>query len=395
MTNRARAVFVVGVFLVLCEKTAYTQTSLVTGYLQTVPLGSVETELTESNVSHFNRFRISSESVFGSVRVEAAYEHVLTLRQRDTPFGIGVGVVPGGGEWLDLQWTINEEEHIVWQHRFDRLQLGWAPTGSFEITAGRQAVSWGTTLFLTPSDPFSPFNPTDPFREFRAGVDAARVRMYPSTLSEIDVVVRPTKSEVGDELTALARGLTTWRNWELSGWGGSLYGDPAGAFGTAGAFGAWALRAEGVVRSQRDDVVFRGTIGLDHQVQLQGKDLFLIIEYQRDNLGAASSQEYLAVLTSDTFRRGEHQVLGRDETVVQASYQLHPLWNLSGLWLWNLNDRSALVSPSVAYSAGDEASISGGVFFGFGDTSSTPTRPLASEYGLAGTTGYVSLSWFF
>lgn len=393
MTHRTSCV--VGISLVLCGTLAHAQTPLLTGYVQTVPLGSSETDLTDSNLSHFNRFRVSSEPVFGPVRVEAAYEHVLTLRRRDSPLGLGVGIVPGGGEWLDLQWTITEEEHVLWQHRFDRLRVGWAPTDRFEITAGRQAVSWGTTLFLTPSDPFSPFNPADPFKEFRAGVDAARVRMYPSTLSEIDVVVRPTKSGVGEELTALARGLTTWRNWELSGWGGSLYGDPAGAFGTTGALGAWALRAEAVVRGYQDDLVFRGTIGLDRQVQVDGRDLFLIIEYQRDNLGGASPDEYVAILTSNTFRRGEHQVFGRDETVLQASYQLHPLWNLAGLWLWNLNDRSTLVSPSVAYSAGDETSISGGVFFGYGASERTPSRPLPSEYGLAGTTGYVSLSWFF
>ena len=93
--------------------------------------------------------------------------------------------------------------------------------------------------------------------------------------------------------------------------------------------------------------------------------------------------------------RDTRQVLGRDETVVQASYQLHPLWSLCGLWLWNLNDRSALVSPSFAYSAGDEASISGGVFIGTGDDEVTLTRALPSEYGFAGTTAFMSLSWFF
>jgi hypothetical protein len=395
MIGRVRAAAVVVIVLVLSGTAAYAQTPLLTGYLQTVPLASSATDLTESNVNHFNRFRISSEPVFGPVRIEAAYEHVLTLRQRETPLGLGVGAVPGGGEWLDLQWTIAEEEHVLWQHRFDRLHVGWAPADNLELTAGRQAVSWGTTLFLTPSDPFSPFNPADPFRQFRAGIDAARVRMYPSTLSEIDIVVRPSDSEVGEELTALARGLTTWRNWELSGWGGSLYGDTAGAFGVTGALGTWALRGEAVVRSHRNDVVFRGTVGVDRQVQLRGRDLFVIIEYQRDNLGGTSPEEYLEILMSETFKRGEHQVFGRDETVLQASYQLHPLWSLSGLWLWNLNDRSALISPSVAYSAGDETTISGGVFLGFGASASTPERPLPSEFGLAGTTGYVSLSWFF
>ena len=303
--------------------------------------------------------------------------------------------MPGGSEWLDLQWTLTERDHAVWRHRFDRLHVGFAPTENLEITAGRQAVSWGTALFLTPSDPFTPFNPVDPFRQFRAGVDAARVRFYPSALSEVDVVFRQTRSPAGEESTALARGLTTVRNWELSGWGGTLYGDPAGAFGTAGSLGSWAVRGEAVLRRLEDLLVFRGTIGLDRQLQVRGRDLTLLVEYQRDGLGAARPDEYRDLLESDTFLRGEHQVLGRDEAVVQASYQLHPLWNVSGLWLWNLNDRSAILGPSVAYSAGDNAAIAAGAFVGFGDDAATDDSPLPSEYGLAGLTGFISFSWFF
>ena len=88
-------------------------------------------------------------------------------------------------------------------------------------------------------------------------------------------------------------------------------------------------------------------------------------------------------------------MLGRDETVLQASYQFHPLWSVNGLWLWNLNDRSALLAPGLAYSAANEVSISGGLYIGLGDTTVSAERPLPSEYGLSGTTGYASLSWFF
>ena len=184
-------------------------------------------------------------------------------------------------------------------------------------------------------------------------------------------------------------------NWEVSAWGGALYGDTTGAFGTAGGFGAWAVRGEGVVREVDGAVVFRGTIGVDRILQVGGKDLFLVAEYQRDNLAAADPAEYLALLQSAPFRRGELQVLGRDETAVQASYQLHPLWGLAGLWLWNLNDRSALLSPSFAYSASDDVSLSGGIFFGLGDGAITPAQPVPSEFGLASNTGFLSLSWFF
>ncbi len=381
--------------LVLGNQLGLAQSKPVTLYYQNVPLWGQQTDLSKGGFSDFNRIRIMSDPVLGDFLFDFAYEQVVTFRQNNN-LGIFVGAVPSGGEWLDLQWTLMDEEHVLWQHRFDRLAVTWLPTDSFELSVGRQAVSWATTLFLTPSDPFTPFSPADPFREFRAGVDSVRVRVYPGPLSELEVVVRPTQNEhVGEELTTLGRGLTTWKNWEISGWGGSLYGDIAGAFGAAGSVGSSALRGEGVVRGIEGDVVFRGTIGFDRRFSLYNRDVYIVLEYQRDGLGASSPDEYLEVFQTDPFLRGELQVLGRDETVVQASYQIHPLWTLAALGLWNLNDRSFLLSPSFSYSASNEATVSGGLFFGFGDDEVTRSRPLPSEYGAIGITVYFSMSLFF
>ena len=371
------------------------QTKPFTFYYQNVPLWGQETDLSRGGFSDFNRFRVMSDPVWGNFSFRFAYEQVATVRQNETQ-GIFVGLVPSGGEWLDLQWIIAEKEHFLWQHRFDRLEIGWSPSRKFELTLGRQAVSWATTLFLTPADPFSPFNPADPFREFRAGVDAVRARVSPGPLSEIDLVVRPTKNEmVGDELTTLGRGLTTWKSWELSGWGGSLYGDITGAFGAAGSVGSYALRGEGVVREIDGDVIFRGTIGLDRLFNVNKRDLYVVVEYQHDGLAAPSADDYQELFQTEAFLRGELQVLGRDETAVQASYQLHPLWSLAALGLWNIDDGSVLLSPSFSYSASNEATVSGGLFFGFGDDVVTPRTPLPSEYGAVGFTVYVSASLFF
>lgn len=374
---------------------AFAQSDTLTFYLQNVPLWSQETDFSKGGFSNFYRFRVMGEPTLGDFSFLFAYEQVATFRQNEN-LGIFVGAVPSGGEWLDLQWTIADEENVLWQHRFDRLKMAWTPTDVVEVSVGRQPVSWATTLFLTPSDPFSPFNPADPFREFRAGVDAARVRVNPGPFSEIDVVVRPTENDhLGEELTTLGRGLTTWKNWEISGWGGSLYGDIIGAFGLAGSLGSTAIRGEGNVRSIEGDVMFRGTVGLDRRFSVDRKDMYIVLEYQHDGLGASSPDEYLDVFQSDPFLRGELQVLGRDEAVFQGSYQIHPLWSLAALGMWNLNDRSFLISPSFGYSASDDSTISGGVFFGFGDDEVTRERPIPSEYGLAGMTVYFSVTIFF
>jgi len=120
-----------------------------------------------------------------------------------------------------------------------------------------------------------------------------------------------------------------------------------------------------------------------------------VAEYQHDGLGAAGAGETSSVLESEAFTRGELQVLGRDQAAAQVQYQLHPLWSLSLLWLWNLNDRSSLLAPSLSYSASNEVTITGGLFKGFGDVSPGSEGPPASEYGALGTTAYLSLSIYF
>ena len=376
---------------------AAAQPNWVTGYLQTVPLFSGTTQFGPSSLSDFNRIRLTLDPSWGPFSVETAYDNTVSFRQRAASGGFGLDTVPRGGEWLPLGGTLTgpDREHVLWRHRMDRLNIGFSPTDAVDLTVGRQAVSWGTTLFLTPADPFLPFSPADPFRQFRGGVDAARMRLYPGPLSAVDFVGRGTDTPMGEEVTALGRGLTTWRNWELSAWAGTLYGDAAGAVGAAGGLGAWAVRLEAVVREIRGRVIGRGTIGLDRNLQVGGRDLFVVLEYQRDGLAASSPDGYLELLLKPEFLRGELQTLGRDEAVAQVGYQLHPLWNVSGLAMWNMADGSVLVAPGVGYTAGDETTIAGGVYFGFGADTVTAARPLPSEFGLSGQTGYLSISFFF
>ena len=395
--------FVGGVLLVAGLLAAAAQPAAaqpITGYVLTVPLFSGSTALSDSNASNFNRFRLSTEQALGPLVFEAAYEHAVTFQQNITALSLGLGGladIQSGGEWLDLQGTISrhDQEHVLWRHRFDRLNVAWSPAEAMELSVGRQAISWGTTQVFTPADPFPAFSPTDPFQVFRAGVDAARLRIYPSALSEIDVVFRPSRTDVGEEITALARGFATWKNWGLSAWGGTLYGDPTGAVGASGGIGPWAVNFEAVVRDYHGTVVGRGAVGVFRLFQVAERDLTVVAEYQRDGRGAAGPDELLTVLQSREFRRGEYQVFGRDEVAVTAAYQIHPLWSVTGTTIWNLNDRSALVFPGFSYSVSNEASLAGGVFTGAGASELVPGQLLPSIYGLAGVTGYLSLTWYF
>ena len=68
---------------------AHAQSRLLNGYLQTVPVYTGSTELQPTNVSSFNRFRLSTEPVFGTFSANVAYEHAATFRWRDLVGGFG------------------------------------------------------------------------------------------------------------------------------------------------------------------------------------------------------------------------------------------------------------------------------------------------------------------
>ena len=99
---------------------------------------------------------------------------------------------------------------------------------------------------------------------------------------------------------------------------------------------------------------------------------------------------------SPEFGRGEFQVFGRDETVLSISYEVTPIWNVSVFGLHSLNDGSTLMAPTVAYSAGNNASVSASVYFGLGTRQRSPPRARSpSEYGLVSPVGIMMVSFFF
>ncbi|KPK63453.1 MAG: hypothetical protein AMS21_06695, partial [Gemmatimonas sp. SG8_38_2] len=315
-----RSARLASLLLLLAATSSTAQLPTIRGYYQNVPLWSDSAAFTNGGLSDFSRLRFMTEPSIGRFSVQIAYEQFLSLSQRPRQaLNAALGsLLPSGGEWLDLQWMIKETDHVTWGHRFDRLNIRWQPNQLLDVTVGRQAVSWATTLLLTPADPFSPFNPSDPFRKYRAGVDAARVQVYTGPLTDFDIVARPTKNntlsgtaavEEIEELTVLGRGRTVWNTWEVSGWLGMIYDEPGMAVGAAGSVGAFALRGEATLREEEDDIVLRATVDIDRLFALLGRDLYVVLEYQHDGFGASSPDQYTDIVASAPFARGELQVL--------------------------------------------------------------------------------------
>lgn len=372
------------------------QTIDVTGYALGVDVTSGSSALAASGTTLLGRLRLMPKLVAGPFTVDVAYEHVL---QR-TPAGGGFtitnpgGTTAGSGDWLGLDWSVRSTPRTQWRQRFDRLSVRMN-AGPVTVTAGRQAISWATTLILTPADPFAPFSPSDPFREYRGGVDAIRVQAFPGPFSEVEAVVRGADTPDGRTLTALARGQTSRGGWAIGAWGGILHDQGAGAVFATGAVRATGVRMDAEIRrAPSGGATVRAAAGADERVTVADRDLYVIVEAQYDGFGAANPGEMLATAASAPYGRGEMQTLGRWEAVMQASYQLHPLVSVDALTLANLEDGSVLVAPGLTWSAASSLTVRAGAFTGLGRGGIGPTG-LGSEYGEVPGLGYLALSWFF
>jgi hypothetical protein len=368
----------------------------VSGYALGLGASHDASALGPAGTTLLGRLRGMVVMTWGSFAADAAYEHVLTR----LPDGGALSLTPGGadvrgGDWLGADWDIRTTDRSTWRHRLDRASVAWE-TGRTSVTVGRQAISWATTLFLTPADPFAPFDPSDPFREYRAGVDAVRVRFFPGPFAEVEGVVRAAEGPDGTRTSVLARAQTSLDAWAVGAWGGALHGEAAAALFASGAAGATALRGEASLRRGEDGgAVARAAVGVDRRVTAAGRDLFLVGEVQFDGFGAGSPSRLMHVGTSRPYLTGEMQTLGRWTAAAQASWQAHPLVSLDAMVLRSLTDGSALLAPGLSWSATAGASLRLGAYLGFGADAVDPLAGPASEYGAVPLFGYAALSWFF
>ncbi len=392
MTRRA---LLVGALVAGLARPSPAQLGPLRGYALNVAGVSDSGPFGPGGASDFLRLRLMVAPAVGPLRLETAYEHLVLYQQRQGAAfaALTPGAAAATGDWLDLDWTVLGSGQVLWRHRFDRLNLAVAAGGS-EARVGRQTISWATTLLLTPADPFAPFDPSDPFREYRSGVDAARVQIFPGPFGSLDLVVRPMRTPRGRTVTAAARGTLKVGSLDLSAGAGTLFGRPAGAIGATGTALGAAWRTEVALREDSTGgTVARAAIGLDRRWTVFGKDLYAVLEYQRDGFGAARAGDLMATILSAPFGRGELQVLGRDVAAAQASYQVHPLLAAELLVLWDLGDGSALLAPGLSYSASNDVSVRAGAYLAAG-AKITPTS-LGSEFGNVPRFAYVAVSAFF
>jgi hypothetical protein len=326
---------------------------------------------------------------------------------------LGGGLFAGGGSGsqyrvTDAAWEWGQEAHVQARLWLDRLalkfQLPW-----FDLTVGRQAMTFGKAYFWNPLDVFLAFDPRSFDRDYKAGVDALRIDIPLGAFAGLTLVAVAGRSDAGVDFGAdwrgsalLARAYANFWDWDFAVQGGKIFGGFQLGAATAGELGPLELRAEGAYFFALDaDPLpdhFTGVIGLGHRF-----DFELLIEAEYLYNGAGDPDNWLVALTRVASGRSLH--MGRHLVGVLASYPILPILQGSLAWIFSASDASSLIQPGLALSVSDEADFLFGAMIALGprpkgwnfdaDDPLSQNLGLQSEFGTYPNFYYMEFKFYF
>ena len=314
------------------------------------------------------------------------------------------GIVPlpksGVNRHFDLDHSWNHQSGWDSRLQIDRINATW--TGEkVDLAIGRQAVGFGRIAIFSPLDIIAPFSPDALDTDYRPGVDAMRLTTYYGLDGQLGAVA--VLGDVDRHNSYLVTWVDNRAGIDLLAIGGSLRKRPMMGFGGAGNLGSLGIKAE-MALYEGERVDQPGGDLHEHMVMSAvecwyrfDSGITLITEYLHNGAGESDPAKYTQVLFSAPYEEGLTSLLGRHYLLMTTNYELHPLASLNGLFLWNLQDDSWLLRPTLDVSLADNVSLE--LFWTYPDGDSPEQHNFfteaRSEFGSQGQSGGLFLKWFF
>lgn len=284
---------------------------------------------------------------------------------------------------LTRAWSSGDS--YVFYSNIDRINLQYT-RGKFEATLGRQRINWGINLVWNPNDIFNTFNYFNFDYIERPGCDALRLQYYTGMTSSAQLAIK-----IDHEENITFAGMYKFTNWkyDIQLLGGKMNDDYVVGAGWSGQIEKAGFNGEfSYFHSQEN---FSDTAGIlvasfginytfKNSLYLQGSALY----NSNGTTGKASRGNMFAM---DLDVSPKNLSLARYSLFGQASYPITPLINASFAGIWNPNDKSGFLGPSVDFSLKENLSflVTAQVFMGGKGT----------EFGDYGKLAYMRLKWSF
>ncbi len=350
----------------------------------------------------------------GAWHAQLAYEHRSRLVSGGAGAAGGSGllpaVLPAPYRIEQLDWEIAScGEEFSHRHEIDRFlaafDLDFAGRPG-QLTVGRQAVGMGRGLFFAANDIFSPFSPAEVDREWRRGIDAARLDVPLAPTVSCDFTGAFGESLDGAALIGRVRGYSPETGNEAALIMGKRARDAMLGLVSTFRAGEAAVHLDAVAFRVPDSAGMEELLGLNRMTAkavagvshklFAGKGPYFAAEYHYSGFGLSGVSELSYRTEDESFverlGRGDMQILGRHALAADASLEIAAVWSLSLAAIASLADGSGLLLPSLAWSFSDNVTflLSGAYPFGKGSRSGE----LGSEYGASPASALFQASFY-
>lgn len=366
------------------------------GDTKTSPLPQGSFGITET------RGRVWGQTFRGPFTLSGAVETAAQLSS-----ATGGALFAGGGffgkseplERWDATASQIDDASTVLSTRLERFDLRWS-AGRWDVDAGRQPVSLGTSRFVGVLDVLAPFSPGNLDATYKPGIDAIRIRRGIGAAGEAELIAAAARDWSGGALLGRFRhqfhgldlewigGRFRRRGFGGVGWEGELAGK--GFWGEA----AFFQRGDGERRFGGGDAVFSGVTGVD--LDLPAKFKVGIAGMYQDS-GVRDPEDLPSAYAEAPFTEGWRFLAGAAYGVLTIHRELHPLVQADLAGITNILDSSAIWQPRITISTGDNTDLS---FYGWVSAgkrmNTVEAIPVArSEFGHIPDGGGMYARWFF
>ena len=299
------------------------------------------------------------------------------------PFMADLSVKDNGK--LNLTHSIAQDSSYYLYTNFDRFYLQYT-NGNFELTIGRQRINWGINMVWTPNDIFNSANYFDFDYIERAGSDAIHLQYYTGMTSSIQFAANIDKN---DKSTIAAMYKFNKWNYDFQLLAGKMKDDLMIGAGWTGQIGGAGFSGEGSYFKDKDNFsdttgIFIATASINYTFK---NGLFLQSSLLYNSAGTKDKAGQQNMFALDMEISAKFFTMARFSTFIQLTYPLSPLINTSLSGMFNPNDKSGYIGPSLNVSLIDNIGVMfmGQIFIG-GD---------GTEFGDYGSMLFTRLKWSF
>ena len=319
-------------------------------------------------------------------------------------YGESVQKIPSYKDYIQTKHDFANLDAILWESEkslgyleVDRLWLDYYKN-DLQVTLGRQRVAWGTCWVWNPTDLFNPLNVLDFDYEELPATDAIRLQYYTGPVTKLDVVYKPAK-DPNNQILAGSWSLNQW-DYDFNFIAGMRYKKWLGGFSWVGDILDAGFRGEVLVSQAPNKPDTSIIYQLINQSSLSSTEnpvvtlafsgdytfpntFYIHTEVLYNNIGKTAN---ILLFQPEANKLGL-LTAARWSIYQELAYDITPLLRGTLFGIFNPNDKSFVVIPSVNYSIITNLDLFLICMIFEGD-------PL-TEYGEYGTSFYARIKYSF